>query len=247
MKKLHSKMLNKLIISIIAVIMLCNFVMPNYSYAKTDTKGGGKLFNYIAEFLCFIPDAVIDTLQHFFVSTKSINENGDYKILYSPGTIFAGKIPAFDIDFIGVTKDENTGGNSNGLNIEYNSLTITPENNSKIYINSAMQSGAVTIDFSDINKKYSDVDDAIAKFGKTGEITKNNGTRIYVNRENKSLNEYNNTYKETEDLQTILKGFGIGYDDTSEWEISNSTDSIPNDENMENSGLIKDNPSFYVN
>ena len=107
--KIHSKKQNKIIITIIVIIMLCNFVMPNYSYAETDTKGGGKLLNYIAEFLCFVPDAVLNLFQRFFVSTDTINENGEYKILYSPGIIFAGGIPAFDIDFINAPKD-NKGG-----------------------------------------------------------------------------------------------------------------------------------------
>ena len=66
--KLHSKPVNKIIITIIVAIMLCNFVIPNYSYAETNTGGGGKLFNYIAEFLCFIPDIVLDTKANIKVS-----------------------------------------------------------------------------------------------------------------------------------------------------------------------------------
>ena len=102
MIKLHRKIINKIVITIIAIIMLCNFIMPNISYAETDTNNGGDFLDHIlGEFLCFLPDVVNDFLQHTFVSPLDIEvEDDKYEILYSPGTIFSGQIPAFDVNFI---------------------------------------------------------------------------------------------------------------------------------------------------
>ena len=87
MRKLHSKRINKIVITIIAIIMLCNFVMPNISFAETDTDDGGDfLDDILGEFLCFLPDVVNNILQHALVSEKDIEvEDDKYEILYSPG------------------------------------------------------------------------------------------------------------------------------------------------------------------
>ena len=109
MKKLEGLKLTKQIICIITVLMLCNFIIPNYSYAVA-TEGGGKLLEHVSQFFCFIPDTVINFLQEMFITPQNIKVSaGNYKILYSPGTIFSGQIPAFDINFIKpVNKDAET-------------------------------------------------------------------------------------------------------------------------------------------
>ena len=100
MKEVGRRKNVKQIISIMVVIMLCNFIVPNYSYAVS-TEGGGSLVKVIAQFVCFIPDVVIEFLQDMFVTPESIKvAEENYKIQYSPGTIFSGQIPAFDINFI---------------------------------------------------------------------------------------------------------------------------------------------------
>ena len=107
MKEIRSKKGSKQIIIIIVMIMLCNFIVPNYSYAA-DTKNGGELFKDLAQLLCFIPDVAVNFLQNMFVTSQEIKiSDEEYKILYSPGTIFAGQIPAFDINFITANKDNN--------------------------------------------------------------------------------------------------------------------------------------------
>ena len=58
MKKLKIQNLNKQIICIIIILMLCNFIIPNYAYAKDE--GGGVLLEAVAQFLCFLPDTVIN-------------------------------------------------------------------------------------------------------------------------------------------------------------------------------------------
>ena len=116
MKKLKTKNLIKQIICIIIVLMLCNFIMPNYTYA-VDTAEGGSLMEVIAQFLCFIPDAVIDIMQDMFVAHERIElDDETYSIKYSPGIIFSGQLPALDINFI------SPGGNKK--NTDYNNFLM---------------------------------------------------------------------------------------------------------------------------
>ena len=106
MKELRNKKGIKQITIIMVIIMLCNFIVPNYIYAVS-TEGGGKTLKAISQFVCFIPDAVINYLQKMFVSTSDIKMSGEnYKIQYSPAIIFAGKVPAFDINFIDPMEDK---------------------------------------------------------------------------------------------------------------------------------------------
>ena len=101
MKILHSKKHNKIIITIILAIMLCNFIMPNYSIAKTDTDGGGSTFAPMSKFLTFICDDIFQFLQETFISLSNIDQkDGTYEYRYSPAIIFSGTVPALDIDFI---------------------------------------------------------------------------------------------------------------------------------------------------
>ena len=61
---------------------------------------GGKLVKPIAQFLCFIPDAVINLLQNMFITPENIKVDEDsYSIKYSPGIMFSGQVPAFDVNF----------------------------------------------------------------------------------------------------------------------------------------------------
>ena len=100
MKELRNKKGIKQITIIMVIIMLCNFIVPNYSYAA-ETENGGRLWKALAQLFCFIPDTVIEYLQNVFITTDYIDDTGEYLIFYSPGTIFAGEIPAFSINFIG--------------------------------------------------------------------------------------------------------------------------------------------------
>ncbi|MBQ8044588.1 MAG: hypothetical protein IJ272_10690 [Clostridia bacterium] len=100
MKELRNKKGIKQITIIMVIIMLCNFIVPNYSYAA-ETENGGRLWKALAQLFCFIPDTVIEYLQNVFITTDYIDDTGEYLIFYSPGTIFAVEIPAFSINFIG--------------------------------------------------------------------------------------------------------------------------------------------------
>ena len=105
MKKLHSKKITKQIVLIIAIIMLCNFTMPLYSYAVSTEDGGSELEN-ITKFVCFIPDTVNKLLQNMFVDPNNIYRNDAYRICYSPGIIFSGMVPGLSVNFIDPMEDK---------------------------------------------------------------------------------------------------------------------------------------------
>ena len=100
--RLHSKTKSKIIIVIIAIIMLCNFAMPKIIFAAS-TENGGSAIEPISKFLCFIADMTNSLLQRTFTAPNNIKEGEDYCFLYSPGIIFSGTVPAFDINFINPT------------------------------------------------------------------------------------------------------------------------------------------------
>ncbi|MGN1301426.1 MAG: hypothetical protein ACI4U9_02740 [Clostridia bacterium] len=90
---------------------------------EKETDEGGKLVKPIAQLLCFIPDAVLETCQKMFVTTEPFKKSEEeiekekdelqkgeeiryFSIKYSPGIIFSGTVPAFDVNFIKNNADE---------------------------------------------------------------------------------------------------------------------------------------------
>ena len=111
MKKVKAKNLIKQIICITLILMLCNFILPNYTFA-VKTEKGGSLMETIAQFLCFIPDSVMNILQDMFIVHENIKIDDDtYSIKYSPGVIFSGQVPALDINFINPSTETKNGNN----------------------------------------------------------------------------------------------------------------------------------------
>ena len=101
-----TKIVNKIIICLVVVIMLCNFVMPNFSYAVRDTEEGGPLFQSLIEFTTFVGDGLMQWMQNMFTSSDKIEqEDGTYKFKYTPAIIFSGTVPALDINFISPKED----------------------------------------------------------------------------------------------------------------------------------------------
>ena len=102
MRKLHNKgLINKLIMCIITAILLCNFAVPNYTYAKTDPEEGGLLLKALDQFVAFLGDKVMEWLQNTFTTEAPIeNIDGTYNFQYSPAIIFSGAVKAMDINFI---------------------------------------------------------------------------------------------------------------------------------------------------
>lgn len=100
MKKEKTNKLSKQIICIIIVLMLCNFIVPNFTYAAND-EDSGTIFAPISKFITFLCDSIMQFLQNTFTSVESINQgDGTYNFQYSPAIIFSGTVPAFDINFI---------------------------------------------------------------------------------------------------------------------------------------------------
>ena len=74
---------------------------------------GGALFKPIFQFVCGIGDIAIEIMQDIFLANKtsmnvSFGSIKQYIIRYSPGIIFSGKIPAFDVNFIKPQASEDT-------------------------------------------------------------------------------------------------------------------------------------------
>ena len=126
--------MKKFLIVLITMIMISNFIMPNFAYADDDSdEKGGKLFTPITELLLGIADRVEATLEAIFVGDfsagdiltaseikqKSSSQSGQinfgpwdgrvdvFHIKYSPAIIFSGKVPALDIDFITPMSEED--------------------------------------------------------------------------------------------------------------------------------------------
>ncbi len=97
---------NKIII-LVVIIMMCNFIMPNYSHAGiVEDWIVNPILTAFARLLLTIPDALFSGLQGIFLGDSSIEttdadgNNTTYYIKFAPGAIFAGRIPMFDINFI---------------------------------------------------------------------------------------------------------------------------------------------------
>ena len=74
---------------------------------------GGALFKPIFQFVCSIGDIAIEIMQDIFLAHKTpiwsaIGSVPQYIVRYSPGIIFSGKIPAFDVNFINPQASEDT-------------------------------------------------------------------------------------------------------------------------------------------
>ena len=101
MKPFINKKTTKNLIIVLLIITILTGFSPKFVEAKTDTDGGGKLFNPISEFVTFLCDSLMQWLQDSFISTESIAVgDGKYNFQYSPAIIFSGTVPAFDINFI---------------------------------------------------------------------------------------------------------------------------------------------------
>ena len=101
MNKIVSKENQKKLIIMIVIIMLFNFVMPNYSLAIN----GGLFFKPIAQFIAHVADLIIQVFQLYFIGSGEMSIGDQYIIRYSPGIIFTGTLPAFDVNFINPSKD----------------------------------------------------------------------------------------------------------------------------------------------
>lgn len=104
----RKNILTKLII-IILIITTLTGIVPNISYAETDTEEGGSIFNPLCKMATFVCDGLMQFMQNAFVSFDNIvMGDGRYEFQYSPGVIFSGNVKAFDINFIKPDEEETT-------------------------------------------------------------------------------------------------------------------------------------------
>lgn len=88
--------IKKILIVLIVIIMINNFIMPNYVHASAGSKLVSGLFYLIA----YIGDVFIELMQGMMVGTSEIKVGENYEILYSPGVIFSNDVLLLDINFI---------------------------------------------------------------------------------------------------------------------------------------------------
>ena len=91
----HS-IIKKILIVLIIIVMLNNFIMPNYVCASVaeDLVGG---FFYL---LAYLGDVAIGIIQKLMIGTPDIRDGDNFSIKYSPGVIFSNTVPILDINFI---------------------------------------------------------------------------------------------------------------------------------------------------
>lgn len=97
MRNIIKNGIEKILIILILIIMLSNFIMPNYVQAGSGEKLAAGFF-YL---LRFVGDIGIRTMQSIMVGADGIQRiSGKYEIYYSPGIIFSNTVPGLDINFI---------------------------------------------------------------------------------------------------------------------------------------------------
>ena len=94
---LKNAIVKKILIVFITIIMISNFIMPNYVFANN---AGTTFVNGFFYLLAWGGDAILGIMQKLMIGTFDIEEYGKYVIKYSPGIIFSNLVPALDINFI---------------------------------------------------------------------------------------------------------------------------------------------------
>ena len=89
---LKNTITKKVMIVLITIVMISNFVMPNYVCAKS---AGEKLVSGIFYLIAYVGDVGIK-----LIGTNEIKDGDEYDIKYSPGLIFSNSIIALDVNFI---------------------------------------------------------------------------------------------------------------------------------------------------
>ena len=98
------KVIKRILIIFVMIVMITNFIMPNYVCAAS---AGEKMVSGLFYLIAYVGDATLSIMQRMMMGSGDLKEYGEYAIKYSPGLIFAGKIPMLDIDFIGADANNN--------------------------------------------------------------------------------------------------------------------------------------------
>jgi len=95
----------KIILVLLVIIMLNNFIMPNYVRAESIVN---KLIKGFFGLLATLGDWILQGMQYIMIGNGEITSFGEYSIYYSPGIIFSDLVPSLKIDFVGQDKETST-------------------------------------------------------------------------------------------------------------------------------------------
>ena len=108
MKQLIKNNLTKKMLTVfIALIMLSNFIIPNYVCAKSP---GEQLISGVFYLIAYLGDIGVQIMQTMMIGTNEIKNGNEYEIKYSPGLIFSNSIVSLDANFIKPNEEEWTAG-----------------------------------------------------------------------------------------------------------------------------------------
>ena len=127
--------IKKIIIVIITIVLLSNFIMPNYVCAISTKDIGKRVVGGFFYLLAYVGDGLIILMQKIMVGTNEIKDGDEFAIKYSPGVIFSNTVPALDINFIGADENSN-------MHIEGTAPNITSEDDLINWIDSLEQLSA---------------------------------------------------------------------------------------------------------
>lgn len=100
----QNTIVKKILIIFITILMISNFIMPNYVQAAASA--GEKLVSGLFYLVVKLGDVGISLMQKFMTGDGQIlDEESDYEIKYSPGMIFSGEVPMLNINFITASEE----------------------------------------------------------------------------------------------------------------------------------------------
>ena len=104
---IYNVIIKKFLTLFLVVMLLTNFIMPNYVHAADSP--GEKLVSSFFYLIAKVGDIALSALQGLMMGDWDIQEgsgkDANFVIKYSPGIIFANKVPTLDINFINPNSD----------------------------------------------------------------------------------------------------------------------------------------------
>lgn len=97
--------IKKIVLVLLVIIMLNNFIMPNYVRAEDIVT---KLIKGFFGLLATIGDWILQGMQYIMMGNGELTSFGTYNIYYSPGIIFSDLVPSLKIDFVGQDEETST-------------------------------------------------------------------------------------------------------------------------------------------
>ena len=98
---INNSLIKKILISLLLVVMMGNFILPN----RVQAISGGTLAQPIFDFIAWIGDSVLEFLQKTIGNGGDIQDaDGNFLIQYTIGNIFANSIASFDVNFVSPNK-----------------------------------------------------------------------------------------------------------------------------------------------